>query len=510
MYDFLIYSCLGIYLGILSSISNIDKYVLKISIIILVILCYFYFKYKNNFSIIRWSKNIFYILLFIIISAIYTHTSYLFGAENNNSYKEIQNNEKHSDIFIIKNIIPNDKYRTLSAENMKGENTLIYAFISKDFLGVGDVVNVEWKANNNIIYPDINNNNYKSFDILLFANSRGYINVISSKKITKTDFNDYSQFPELIWWDKIVIKINIISEKMRNYFRKNLQESLNNISSPIVMAMVWGDEGNISKEIKNKYNNAGISHILVLSGYNIALLFSFCFILFARLSFRLKLSLSFIMMIFFILLVFNNPPIIRAFIMFVYILFAQFFYRSGNSKLAIWLSLFVFAVFNPISLVYDVSLQLSTLATIAILYIYPEIKRFFTKNKSKDINILYDLFLLILSVNILLFPFLLYTFGQFNLLSIFINVIISPLIPIIMIFGIIISIFGSGLFFIAKIIAFIINYLIIFINSLTKYSIILEYRDINYFSLIVIYIIIFILYKILVFRNIMSKDESNI
>lgn len=502
MYNFLIYSCIGIYLGVLSVLSGIDRYVLKITIIILAILCYFYFKYKNNFSIVRWCKNIFYIFLFLVISAIYCHL-YSPIMEGKDIYKQTQNNEKHSDIFIIKNIIPNDKYSTLSAENIDGENTLIYAFVAKDFLMVGDVVNVEWKDSNNIIYPDINNNNYKSFDMLLFSKSRGYDNMISSNKITKTDTNDYSQFQKESWWDKILIKINIISEKMRNYFRKNLQDNLNSVSYPIVMAIVWGDEGDMSKEIKNKYNNAGISHILVLSGYNIALLFSFCFILFARLSFRLKLFLSFIMMIFFILLVFNNPPIIRAFIMMTYILIAQFFYRSGDSKLAIWLSLFIFAIFNPISLLYDVSLQLSTLATIAILYLYPDFKRFFIRNKNK--GIWYDLLLLTLSVNILLFPFLLYTFGQFNLLSIFINVIISPLIPVVMIFGIIISIFGGGLFFISNIIAFIVNYLIVFINSLTKYSVILEYRDINYFYLILIYIVIFILYRLLSFTNLIKN-----
>ena len=505
MYNFLIYSCLGVFFGLLIFIGQLDKLFILNIFIINIILLIVYIKYKNHTYIRRIIKNIFILSLSIIMVCIYSNIQYPFLQENklaeNIKSEQLTNNTDDKDninkgVFIVKKITHYDKYNQLIVYTADNKEYLIYNFTGDKRVVAGDIIEIEWKDRDNVIYPDIDKGQYKSYNSYLFAKSRNYENVILSKSVRI--INDRHGFDNISTINKINININKYSAKINEYFLNNLSLLDNNYKG-IVAAMVWGYEAELDNVTKTNYNNAGLSHTLVLSGFNIALLFSFCFILFKRFSFRIKLIASFIIMTIFMLIVSSNPPIIRAFIMMGYLLIAQFFFKEINSKFALWLSLFLFIIISPISIIYDVSLQLSVLATFAILYIYPEIKILYMKDK--DTNPLTDIIILTLSINIILFPYLLFMFGQFNILSLILNVIATPIIPIIMILGIIISIFGNYLFFLIKIIVLLEEWLLAFINYLTKYSLLLEYRSIGVLELFMIYIIFFLLFNFLLFFN---------
>lgn len=120
-----------------------------------------------------------------------------------------------------------------------------------------------------------------------------------------------------------------------------------------------------------------------------------------------------------------------------------------------------------------------------------------------------DIIILTASINIVLTPFLLYMFGQFNLLSMILNILVTPIIPIIMIIGIIISIFGTSLYYIYPLFILLQNNLTALITYLTKFSLLLEYRSIGLWQLLMIYFILFILYKILCFFNLVTiKNDT--
>lgn len=359
MYEFLIYSCLAVLSGLLIYIGELDKLFISNIIIINIILIVLYFKYHNYKYIQRIIKNIFIYTTVIVLTIVYANYNYDFLKEikntnienqkiiehniKNNKLKagdktEKDSNEKYDnrDIFLINNVIKKDGFEQIVAYNVGGGKYMIYDFVNREILRAGDIIDVYYNnQQQNIIYPNITKGQYKSYNTQLSAKSRNYEDIIIAKRINNTNKKEINRNDfNINYFKKITININIYSEKILEYFNNNLS-LLNTSSHGITAAMVWGDERLLDKTNNTKYNNAGLSHILVLSGFNIALLFGFCAVLLHRLSFRMRIIFSFIIMTFFILVVLSNPPIIRAFLMMSYLLISQYFFRQINSRFAL-------------------------------------------------------------------------------------------------------------------------------------------------------------------------------
>jgi competence protein ComEC len=94
----------------------------------------------------------------------------------------------------------------------------------------------------------------------------------------------------------------------------------------------------------------------------------------------------------------------------------------------------VFMIFlNPMLLVYDVSFQLSFLATVAVIFLAPRIEKYFLW--VPDIFELRDIVSVTVAAYIFVFPFILYQMGNFSLVALPANVLILPFIPFTMALG---------------------------------------------------------------------------
>ena len=82
---------------------------------------------------------------------------------------------------------------------------------------------------------------------------------------------------------------------------------------------------------------------------------------------------------------------------------------------------------NPFILVYDVSFQLSFIATVAVIFVAPKVEKYFqwvtTKFKLRDI------FSVTCAVYIFVLPFILYKMGNLSIVALPANILILPFIP---------------------------------------------------------------------------------
>jgi competence protein ComEC len=101
-------------------------------------------------------------------------------------------------------------------------------------------------------------------------------------------------------------------------------------------------------------------------------------------------------------------------------------------------ALMIFA--NPLLLVYDVSFQLSFLATFAVIFLAPRIEKYFTKVPEQFG--MRDIVSTTSAAYLFVAPFILYKMGIFSLVAIPANVLILPLIPLTMILGFMTGFFG--------------------------------------------------------------------
>jgi len=250
-------------------------------------------------------------------------------------------------------------------------------------------------------------------------------------------------FPEITFWGKDfgnpIMKI-LFSLKQR------LEESLNNVmSSPqsgLLEALFFGDEENIPKDWKEKFNLTSTRHIAAVSGMNITIISALIlnFLLFLGFWRSQAFYLSIILIFLYILMIGAPASAVRAGIMGILFLAAQHLGRVSTGSRAIVFAAALMLFLNPLLLKFDIGFQLSFLAILGLIYLQPIFSNFF-KRIPNIVQLKYTLSST-LSAQFFTFPILIYNFGQISLISPLTNILIIPLLPIITILGFIFSFLG--------------------------------------------------------------------
>lgn len=213
---------------------------------------------------------------------------------------------------------------------------------------------------------------------------------------------------------------------LKRSFLKTLNEIFISPASGLLSGIIIGDTSNLDSELLDIFRAVGLIHIVVLSGYNITLVANFFVRLFAPLGYYRRLIMAMIALVFFILIVGISPTATRAGIMALCAFSARYFIRPYIVTRGIAIALFIMVWMSPYSLLFDLSLQLSFLATIGIVYVFPLISEHF-KNLAE--NTFGEILLQTVAVNILTLPIIIYQMGYFSLISFPINIAVLAFVP---------------------------------------------------------------------------------
>ena len=209
--------------------------------------------------------------------------------------------------------------------------------------------------------------------------------------------------------------------------------------------MLLGNQGEIPDKINHSFRQTGIVHILSISGLHITIISVIFFWLILSLGLWRKHAfiLTSLFLFFYILMIGAPPYAIRAGIMGFLLLLAQYLGRLHSFQNAIIVAALIILIFNPLSLFYDISFQFSFISILALFLLFPLLQRFFykklklKKEKRPMIAFCLDMFLASLAVLLFLGPLIVYYFGNFPVMSLLVNFFIVPILPFILIFGII-------------------------------------------------------------------------
>lgn len=237
---------------------------------------------------------------------------------------------------------------------------------------------------------------------------------------------------------------------VKNKFREVINSNLPQPQSAILSGILLGDKLSISKEWKDRLAKTGTSHIVAVSGMNIVMLSSIlvAFGIMLGLYRQQALWFSLILIWLFIALIGFQASAVRAGIMGSILIFCQILGRQGASFRALVLAVAVMLAINPELLRYSLSFGLSVLATLGLIQLSPVIGNKLNKIKLLDKAKLSEIISAALSAQIFTLPLLIYSFGYVSLVGLFANILIVPLLPTIMVLGIIFLAFGllnSGL-----------------------------------------------------------------
>lgn len=163
---------------------------------------------------------------------------------------------------------------------------------------------------------------------------------------------------------------------------KNLITTQNEYA--IASGLILGIRDGLDNEIKQAYASAGAMHVLAVSGAHIAIVFQFLVLLLSRLKSLKYGSWAFALIVLCILWLYAfvtglSASVLRAVVMFTFIVIAQASRRQSNIYNTLALSAFVLLCYDPF-LLMDVGFQLSYVAVLGIIYLYPKLNGLFDFN----------------------------------------------------------------------------------------------------------------------------------
>lgn len=231
-------------------------------------------------------------------------------------------------------------------------------------------------------------------------------------------------------------KINII-EKSILEFRKKVLKAIYQIYPKeeaifLWWILIWARES-LPNDLKQDFNNSWLTHFIAVSGFNITILIIFITYLIQYLPNTLKIIIITISIILFTILVGYTAPVIRASLMWLIWYYILQSWRKWNLLSIILLTAIIMIIISPLSINYDVSLHLSFLAVLWIVYS----QKFFEKIFYFLPNFLEikTAFTLTLSALLFTLPIMIFNFGQVSILAPFSNIAVTWTIPLAMIFG---------------------------------------------------------------------------
>lgn len=210
--------------------------------------------------------------------------------------------------------------------------------------------------------------------------------------------------------------------KVENYYNYPYGELAN--------GLILGYRADFNNEFKNQMSRSGTTHIVAISGYNVAIVVAIFFYALLGLGLTGAYWLTFLAVIVFVILTGAEPSVVRAGILILFVLQAKVLGRRQDSGYLLLLVAFVMLLNNPSLARYSLGFQLSFIATAGLMYISPLFER--SKIIQKLPLVLRETVVATLSAQIAVFPLLLYSFNTVSIIAIVANVLILPIVPLTM------------------------------------------------------------------------------
>lgn len=272
------------------------------------------------------------------------------------------------------------------------------------------------------------------------------------------DYGSYLENQQIygqMYADASDIKINPIVDKSILYYASRLRNKIifnlekNHFSKSelsVVVALILGQQQDISPEIVRDYQYAGAVHVLSVSGLHVG--FILLFISFLLKPFPNTKKAAFIKLIIVIvslwafgILAGLAPSVIRSVTMFSFVAVGMHLKRTINIYNTLAVSALLILLFQP-SFLFDIGFQLSYVALFFIVWLQPILSGAW-KPKYKITSYLWDIITVSFAAQIGTFPMSIYYFHQFPGLFFITNLVILPGMSLILGLGVIVMVLAA-------------------------------------------------------------------
>lgn len=449
-------------------------------------------KYNSFFGLSTYIISFFTGLVILILhtqtndTSNYTHSK---SDSKNPSYitftlrEKLKSNDYNDRYIGIINSITNKKYSGKIIVNIQKDST-------PNPLIIGNTIRVKTLLQYSKANKNPNQFDYSSY----LANKQIYAQVFCKKSEVEVS----RKIQKDIWY---------YSGRLHARILHNLEKAnFNKAEMNVALALILGQQQEISFDIIQDYQYSGATHVLSVSGLHVGFIMLFiAFILKpipnTRRGSAIKLAAILFSLIAFAIISGLSPSVLRSVVMFSFVAIGNHLRRSGNIYHTLLVSILLILLFEPYFL-FDVGFQLSYLALFFIIWLQPLLKKIWSP-KNKIIVYIWDTLTVSFAAQIGTLPLCLYYFHQFPGLFFITNIIILPVLSFIMIAGIIVMLFAvysSPPLLLIQIFEksiFLLNQMIHFVASFESFVI----RDISFNSYYLLAFYLFIISGIIWFKK---------
>lgn len=385
-----------------------------------------------------------------------------------------------SDVCDIVNVYDDTVKYKIKTKHISYNNTDIYdrinmyMYVNKE-LNIGDVV--EFKST--ISHGNIKRNEADFDEIRYF----------------KIKDIEYKTFPD---------DVNITGHSNTiGYFVKNislsLQSTINKLypqrEGGLMTAMLLGDRNNLDDDLYDLYREAGIVHIIAISGMHISILAGIILILVKPLGRYISSVIVILFMCFYIILTGGSVSVVRSGVMMFFYILSGLISRKydliSSTALACALLLFV----NPYY-IFDLGFQYSFVAVFTIGFTSEILKKY--KIENKFINLI----VISIAISLTTKPITIYNFYYINYIDFIVNILVVSLSEFILIFGLVSAIIGTLIINIGVFMSGSVYIVLKVIEYISEFSLSFPFAHVqtgavSIISFLLMYIALIYIYKIL-------------
>lgn len=240
---------------------------------------------------------------------------------------------------------------------------------------------------------------------------------------------------------------NVLYEKLfilKKWLLGNIAQGIPEPEASLASGITLGAKQSLGDELLQKFRETGVAHIVVLSGYNIAVVAGIISRIVMFMPFAWRLVASAVGILLFAVMVGGGATVVRATVMAIVIILARLSGREGDALRVLVLAGGLMVLANPMILLHDVSFQLSFSATLAIVALVPVIEKhaLFISNR-----MLREIIITTFATQIFVLPLILYHMGSVSLIGFIANIFVLPVVPIAMLVVALVATFAWVPFF---------------------------------------------------------------
>ena len=260
---------------------------------------------------------------------------------------------------------------------------------------------------------------------------------------------DSSSFSFKVIYYQFLREIDVFRVRLEEIFLRTLPDK----EASLLAGIVLGSQKDLPFSFYHALRQSGTLHLVVASGMNVTILGKVVLDIFLK-RFRRGTAVlaSLLCILIYTFLAGGEVPIVRAAIMGSLAFSAQVFGRQYWAGWALFLTLSLMLLIFP-DLLFQVGFQLSAAATAGLIFLSPQVSRLF---KTRLLGLVEADLTETVSAQAAVMPLLLAHFGQFNFLSVFPNVLVAALVPLLMRLGGILLITGVVSQALAQVIAWLV------------------------------------------------------